>query len=112
MLPREGMQQQPDCVLGLLAAGVAIHCCFRERPTDQACVRPGKSDGRTRENIALERSTRADCRGGADLPEHVTLLPAVNHGYRGGAGCDAGPDLEDPDRVAVATRVERQSARG
>ena len=73
----------------------------------------GAGDGRTRENRSHEIGIRHR-HGLGDPPKHVTRLPTVDQDHRE-AGAREGPgrggpapDLENPDRVAVATPVEGQ----
>src|SRR5437588_3478925 len=84
------------------------HSGFRQGITVEGST--GLCDGRARENRSDEIRIRR-CRGLGDPPEDVARLRAVGQdhrevGGREGAG-PKGPDFEDPDRVAVALRVER-----
>src|ERR1039458_1440604 len=82
------------------------HGDVRQGPTGQDCIGHGDGPGgATREDVSFDRRSRKG-HAGAGRPVHVARLPATGHDHREAGAAEGCPDLENPDRVGVATRVE------
>src|SRR6185437_181614 len=92
---------------------------FGSRPRVPVQGATGRGDSRPGQDVALKDRSRSrrgiDCGGLGDPPVHIACLGAVGqeHGEVGSregarAGGAGAPDLEQPGRVGIASRVEGQ----